>query len=374
MLPDWNTAIRRAAALSLFGALVIQTPARAEIEGLTVHGLADVYYTSTGQQNSPSGNKGFMLGSLDLYLAPSLSDHVRALMEDVVEFDDWRPLASNGQSSIDIERLQLGYVVSNELTVWIGRFHTPYGYWNTAYHHGAQLQPTVMRPQFVAFEDHGGVLPAHTNGLWATGHDNVGPGRITYDAYLGNGQRILDGALDMQNLGNADSHTALGARLGYEFLGGPLDSLWLGAHGFEEQVENFVSGVITARTDVKLLGGFFHWTPGDWELMGEYYRFDNRAHDGLGPSHSSTAWYAEADYTFYGRITPLARVERDSLSQHDGYFQYLLGGQSYTRTLIGVRYELTPQTALKLDGNHTDATRNGGQSYNELHFQVAVRF
>jgi len=166
---------------------------------LTIHGFADTYYTSTSQQNSPSGNTGFKLGNLDLYIAPSFTDHIRALMEDVVEFDDWYPPgAYNGQPSIDIERLQIGYVVSNELTVWIGRFHTPYGYWNTAYHHGAQLQPTVMRPQFVAFEDHGGILPAHMDGIWATGHDVLGPGRITYDLYLGNGQRILDGALDMQ--------------------------------------------------------------------------------------------------------------------------------------------------------------------------------
>ncbi len=375
MLSHWNTGILRAAALSLFGVLVIHTPAMADIEGLALHGFADAYYTSTGQQNSPSGNSGFKLGNLDLYLAPSLSDHVLALMEDVVEFDDWYPPGQyNGQPSVDIERLQLGYIVNDELTIWMGRFHTPYGYWNTAYHHGAQLQPTVMRPQFVAFEDHGGVLPAHTDGLWATGHENVGPGRITYDVYFGNGQRILDGALDMQNEGNADSHTEAGTRLGYEFRGGPLDSLWVGVHALEEQVNNYVSGVVTAETDVKFFGGFFHWTPGDWELMGEYYDFDNRPHDSLGPSHSSTAWYAEADYTFFGLITPLARVERDSLSQHDGYFQYLLGGQSYTRNLIGVRYDLTPQVALKLDGNHTNATPNGGQAYNEAHFQVAIRF
>jgi hypothetical protein len=362
------------------GALLVSglwctSTAHADIEGLTVHGFADVYYTSTGEQNAPSGNTGFKLGNLDLYLAPSLTDRIRALMEDVVEFDDWySPGSYNGQPSIDIERLQIGYVVSNALTVWIGRFHTPYGYWNTAYHHGAQLQPTVMRPQFVAFEDHGGILPAHMDGLWATGHDNLGPGRVTYDAYLGNGQRILDGALDMQNEGNADSHTALGTRLGYEFRGGRLESLWIGLHAVEEQVDNFVSGAITARTDVRIVGGFLHWTPGDWELMGEYYGFTNSAHDATSASHASNAWYAEANYTLWGLITPLARFERDSLSQHDGYFQFLQGGKSYTRTLLGVRYDLTPQTALKLDGNHTDATRNGGQAYNELHLQVAVRF
>jgi hypothetical protein len=369
--------IRRAAALLLYAgaAVVIQSPARAEIQDLTIHGFADTSYTDTSERNSPAGNTGFRLGSLDLYIAPSLTDHIRALMEDVVEFDDWyEPGAYNGQASIDIERLQIGYVVSDDLTVWIGRFHTPYGYWNTAYHHGAQLQPTVLRPQFVAFEDHGGILPAHTDGMWVTGHDDIGPGRITYDAYFGNGQRILDGQLDMQNEGNTDSHTEVGGRLGYEFHGGPIDGLWVGVHALEEQVDNYQIGVITARTDVKVVGGFFHWAPTDWELMAEYYGFDNRAHDGVGASHASSAWYAEADYTFYGRITPLARVERDSLSQDDGYFQNLQGGLSYTRNLIGVRYDLTPQTALKFDADHTDATRNGGQAYHELHFQVAVRF
>jgi hypothetical protein len=372
----WCGTIGQATGWWLLGSLTFTGKAQADIvEGLIIHAFADVYFSSTTQQQAPSGQTGFKLGNLDLYIAPDLTGRVRALMEDVVEFDDWVPPgANNGQPSVDIERLQVGYLVSDELTVWIGRFHTPYGYWNTAYHHGAQLQPTVMRPQFIAFEDHGGVLPAHMDGLWASGHVAAGPGRITYDAYLGNGQRILDGALDMQNEGNVDSHTALGGRFGYEFLGGALDSLWIGVHAFSEQVNDFTNGVLTAETDVKVAGGFFHWTPGDWELMGEFYGFDNRAHDSNAPSHSSTTWYVEADYTFYGRITPLARVERASLNQNDGYFQYLLGGKSYTRNLVGVRYDLTPQTALKLDADHTNETLNGAKAYNELHFQVAIRF
>jgi hypothetical protein len=370
----------RLTLLTLLGVLGMAGTVRAEIEGLTIHGFADTFYTSTNQKDSPTGNSGFKLGNLDLYIAPNLTDHIRAIMEDVVEFDDWHPKGEyTGQPAVDIERLQVGYVVSNDLTVWIGRFHTPYGYWNTAYHHGAELQPTVLRPQFVAFEDHGGILPSHMDGMWATGHHSIGEGRITYDVYFGNGQRILDGgdhdgALDMQNEGNSDSHTAVGTRLGYEFRGGALDSLWVGVHALQEQVNNYSGADILARTDVKVVGGFAHWTPGDWEIIGEYYGFDNRAHDAATPSHSSSAWYAQAGYTFYGRLTPLARIERDTLSQTDGYFQYLLGGRSYTRDLVGLRYDLTPQTALKGDVSHTDAKRDGGTAYNEMHFQVAVRF
>jgi hypothetical protein len=195
---------------------------------------------------------------------------------------------------------------------------------------------------------------------------------VTYDAYLGNGQRILDGALDMQNEGNADSRTAVGTRLGYEFRGGVLDTLWIGVHALEEEVENFQSGVMTARTDVKMVGSFLHWTPGDWELIGEYYGFDNRAHDQVTPGHSSAAWFAEADYSIFGRFTPLARIEHDRLSQNDGYFQYLQGGRSYTRDLVGLRYDLNPQTALKFDVDHTVPV--DAPTYREMHFQIAVRF
>jgi hypothetical protein len=42
--------------------------------------------------------------------------------------------------------------------------------------------------------------------------------------------------------------------------------------------------------------------------------------------------------------------------------------------LIGLRYDLTPQAAIKVDADHTDAKRDGGQDYNEAHVQVAIRF
>jgi len=202
----------------------------------------------------------------------------------------------------------------------------------------------------------------------------AGPGHFTYDLYAGNGARILDGQLEMENAGNVNSHTATGTRLGYEFKDGPLDTLWVGIHAFDEQIDNFSGGVRTAQTDVRVIGGFLHWTPGDWELIGEYYGFHNKPHDGTGPSHTSNAWFFEADYTLFGRLTPLVRYERDSLNQQDNYFENLAGGKSYSRTLIGVRYDLTPETAIKVDANHTNARRDGGQAYNEGHVQVAIRF
>lgn len=46
----------------------------------------------------------------------------------------------------EIERLQAGWLLGSETTAWIGRFHTPLGYWNTRYHHGSYLQTAATRP------------------------------------------------------------------------------------------------------------------------------------------------------------------------------------------------------------------------------------
>ena len=132
--------------------------------GIPLHGFADVGATFSRQSNIyQNGPKGFNVGAFSLYLTPELSARVKSLVE--LSFE----VSSQGDVSTDLERLQLGYTFSDALTMWAGRYHTPYGYWNTAYHHGQQIQTTLTRPRFLEFEDRGGILPAHTVGLWFTG-------------------------------------------------------------------------------------------------------------------------------------------------------------------------------------------------------------
>jgi hypothetical protein len=156
--------------------------------GVPVHGFADVGYEHSTWRRDGHRKPGFLLGNLDFFFTPNFG-RVKMLAELNFEVE------SDGDLVIDLERMQLGFTVSDALTAWMGRFHTPYGYWNAAFHHGAQIQ-TVTRPRFLEFEDRGGILPAHTVGLWATGRVAAGNGKIVYDAYIGNGGRIVDGVLD----------------------------------------------------------------------------------------------------------------------------------------------------------------------------------
>src|SRR5205085_1400668 len=142
-------------------------------------------------------NKGFTLGALDFYLTPQLTTNIRSVIELVFEHD------KNGELAADLERIQVGYTWSDAATVWLGRFHTPLGYWNTAFHHGQQLQTSVLRPQMIDFEDHGGILPVPTVGVLGTGGSRTANGRLRYDVYVGNAPSIKGRLLDPNNAGTS---------------------------------------------------------------------------------------------------------------------------------------------------------------------------
>lgn len=334
--------------------------------GVPLHGFADVGYASSGKAVADGRKRGFTLGNLDVYLTPEFGGRIKSLLELNFEYGDEGALAT------DLERLQIGYTFSDAATVWAGRFHTPYGYWNTAFHHGAQIQSSVLRPKMIAFEDQGGILPAHTVGLWATGQSRIGGGKFEYDAYAGNGGRAIDGVLDFNPVKDNNSNILLGGNVRYRF-GGALDGLVLGAHGFSEKVA--AAGVaertaLASNTRVNMLGGYGFYEGNDWEVIGEYYGFRNQDLSGGGGKHNSWAGFLQVGKSF-GAALPFVRVEKARLDQADNYFLSQNSGLSYQRQALGLRFELGPKTALKFEVNHTDES---GNKFNEAQLQAAVRF
>src|SRR4249920_193305 len=143
--------------------------ARHDDIGLPLHGFADVG-AGTRSPNNPDLH-GADVGSLDFYLTPELGERTRSLFE--LNFK----MSTTGALVTALERIQLGYQLADATTLWLGRFHTPYGYYNTAFHHGQQISTSLRRPKLVEFEASGGVLPAHTVGLWLAGANRMDMGR-----------------------------------------------------------------------------------------------------------------------------------------------------------------------------------------------------
>src|SRR3989304_2793614 len=144
-----------------------------------LNGFADVSFTKSTDGADEFRKGDFAFGELDFYLSQTMDD-IDILVELVVEEGD----------VLDLERLILGYTFSDALKLRAGRFHTPLGFWNTSYHHGVQLQPTIERPDFLKFDHDGGILPVHVIGAYVSGRASTAVGGIEYGAMLGNGPRI----------------------------------------------------------------------------------------------------------------------------------------------------------------------------------------
>jgi hypothetical protein len=330
--------------------------------GLPVHGFADV---GAGSRTATDpDHKGFVVGSLDFYLTPELGDRVRSLFELNFEVDE------EGEIATDLERAQIGYQVADSATVWLGRFHTPYGYYNTAFHHGQQISMALRRPRFIQFEDEGGVMPAHTVGLWMTGGQRFSSGKWTYDAFMGNAQRIEDGSLNMAQAGLSSAELTYGGNLGY-LPGGSLDGLKVGASFLTANVED--DAVVPNRTRVLNFGLYGVYDTDQWENIVEFYHWDNDDRSGATGSHTSYAGFIQVAYRM-NRFSPYARYERASLDQGDAYFAAQATGGSYYRSAIGIRFDLDLSAAIKLEVARTVNTDRTRDEFSEAMMQYAIRF
>ena len=331
--------------------------------GLSVHGFADI---NIGNHNPfHAYEKGASLNNFDLYLTPKLGGRWLSLFELNFEVDH------NGNVGVDIERGQLGYQFSDAATVWVGRFHTPYGYVNTALHHGVWLNDSLRRPSFLMFEDQGGVLPAHTVGAFLTGAARGEGGKVLYDVFAGNGQQIIGGLIDMRSGGNEHGKLIYGGRLGYQWSAGPLEGLMVGVNALDSKIND--DQMPEDLTDVRVAGAYAVYDTDTWEVLSEAYWFHNvDLLQGAG-SHRSTAYFAQAGYRLPYFI-PYVRYERAHLDQTDQYFAQQMTGGSYYRSAAGFRRDLNQKVAIKIEVANTHYTDRTVGSFNEFLSQLAIRF
>src|SRR5713101_5105732 len=163
---------------------------------LQIRGFGDVDFSATDQKGATSG---FNLGQLDLHLASALSHKVSYFAE--ITFN-----AHPTDYTVEVERNIIRYDYIDYFKLSVGRYHTPIGYWNTAFHHGAWLQTTISRPDFVRFG--GTFIPVHFVGFLAEGNIPSGGAGLSYSAGVGNGRGSI-----ISRPGDAGEHNNNRARV-----------------------------------------------------------------------------------------------------------------------------------------------------------------
>ncbi|MBI5238655.1 MAG: porin [Deltaproteobacteria bacterium] len=334
-------------------------------------GFADFNFSHSTQKNADQGE--FSLGALDFYLSQPIDDRTDVLVEFVIESDD------AGDFVVDLERLQFGYIASDAMKLRVGRFHNILGYWNTAYHHGAQLHTSIERPAFLEFEDDGGIIPTHIIGMWAAGSVKTAPAEVTYGLMLGNGSKVGGiasmalggGSLNPNNTKDDTGNKAVSLKLRVE--PSAIDGLGAGISGYHAVVKGYdTSDVEIMRIKQDILSLDLTYFSGNIEAMGEYYMIKDKDDLGGGASHTSSAYYIQGGYAI-GNLTPYLRYENVSLDNgNDPYFS-ALGTVESKRTVAGARYNLSMMSAFKAEVRLIDENTTSG-NYEQFALQWAFTF
>ncbi|MBI5756717.1 MAG: hypothetical protein HZA12_07305 [Nitrospirae bacterium] len=341
-----------------------------------LNGFADVSFTKSTEGADEFRNGDFAFGTLDLYLAENL-ENVEILSELVVEFGN----------VVDLERLYLGYTFSDELRIRIGRYHTPLGVWNTSYHHGVQLQPTINRPVFLNFEDDAGILPTHVVGAYLSGRTRTTAGVLEYGAMIGNGPRITseDGGTPVLNANNT-SDDNIGKAIAFHAAISPamVDGLKVGLSTHITEVKSddaadaraALSDEVgtdivnsTVSVDQIIYGAAITYSTGNVDIAGEYFAINDND-ELLDKDYNSNAYYGLITYTFKEKWVPYLLYEKMSVKGDDPYFDFL-NTKDITKTTLGLRYNITYRSSVK---GEVRSVEKGGSDWNEFAVQWALAF
>lgn len=319
---------------------------------LQLRGYGDVGWNTSDLKASTNS---FALGQFNLFITSRLTDKASVLSETVIEADQ-----STNEFSVDLERLELLYAVSDHLNFQFGRFHTSIGYYNTAYHHSAFMQTALGRPFLFAFEDGGGILPVHSVGMSATGTVSSKLG-LHYIAEIGNGRNPRTNVNPVQNVGDDNNGKAF--NLGFFARPALMPGLQFGFSNYHDHVTPPGNANVTEN----VLAAHVIYQNTRFEFLNEAVLLRHTM-QGATIAANIPAFYSQASRTF-GYYRPYFRYEylnvpvRDPLYSNVG----LLHGPK-----VGLRYELNDFTAFKIEYGRT--MRRGLGPVNSLGTQLAFEF
>ena len=312
-------------------------------------GFADVDYDSTDLR----GKEGFSLGQAVAHVIAPLGDRLNL-------FGEVSATAHDSEYTIEIERLIVRYDFSDQGMLSAGRYHTPIGYWNTAYHHGAWLQTTIGRPESVKFGSQ--LVPIHFVGLLFEGKLPSGGSKFAYDLGVGNGRH--ENIARAGDAGDINSEEAWTASAYFK----PGSGVQAGLGVYSDRV----SPTGGAQIDESIYSAYFALERETPEVIAEYIRSEHDALTAPGGSGSADSFYVQVAYRLRGkaeRLKPYLRAEQVDVDAADP----LLGGLGldYDGVLAGLRFDFAPQAALKFEYRDEEFA-NSGRRESSFLVQLAV--
>jgi hypothetical protein len=326
---------------------------------LQFHGFGDADFASTDQKGANS-NSGFYLGQLDFHIASALSRKISYFTEITLN-------AHPTDYTVEVERSIIRYDYDDYFKLSFGRYHTPIGYWNTAFHHGAWLETTVDRPFMVKVG--GTFTPLHFVGALAEGEIPSGPLGLGYNVGLGNGRgSVISRPGDP---GDINNNRALVVKV----FSRPVQ-----AHGLEVG-SSFYQDKISLPAGPQyrewIANAYLVWTKGAPEFLTEFYNV-NHNNIQTNATSNSDAMYAQFAYRlpwFERTLKPYYRFEYTHMPLSEQVFTY----QPQVESIVGLRYDISSFAAFKVEYRHMTSHPEQGvnpamPAINGIFLQTAFTF
>lgn len=320
---------------------------------LDIQMMGDIRYGTSTVEDS---HNGFALGQFDTFAAQQIDPATHAFVEFVIEGED--------SFIIDLERLFVSRKFSKAFELGAGRYHSPLGYWNRVFHHGALMQDTVSRPMFLEFEDEEtGVLPMHIVGLSASGSWGPSASEFAYELAVGNSSSLNSNAgffpaeddrpeIAVHNGGDKSDTKAVVARVSYQPPSVPMHVALFGMKNHYVESGDVANGALLAEGDElvsqTVWGLDARYAVQRLEALTEFFFITNDNKVGATGSYDATAFYVQLGYGFTPQIKGIYRFETLDFEADDAYFQ-LLNTQEQDRHVFDVRWNLDESNALKFE-------------------------
>ena len=315
-----------------------------------IMGFGDVGYISRDGTSAD----GFAIGQAVGHLAASLDDRFSI-------FSEMTATGKDSEYSLEVERLIVKYEFSDLFKLSAGRYHTPIGYWNSAFHHGAWLQTSVARPEMIKFGSK--IVPIHFVGILMEGTMPGNPLGLSYHAGYGNGRHANiaragdagdingDKAWMVQVRFEPDRYYGLDAGLGY----------------YNDEVSP------SDRPDIKesTISAYAAWTKESPEVIFEYLHSEHELVADSSVSGNVDAWYAQFAYRLKGDRSlwkPYLRFEKTDVDNSDPLL--FDQGLDFDASILGIRWDFNPYAALKAEYRNEEFANAG----RENNFRVQVSF
>ena len=277
--------------------------------------------------------EGFQMGQMVGHVIVDLDERFTFFGEVSVTARD------NGYS-IAAERALVRYDFADFFKISAGRFHTPVGYWNTAFHHGSWLQTSVARPEMIKFGSR--FIATHFVGLIAEGGFPASRLGLGYSVGIGNGRAA--NIARPGNAGDVNDQRAWLARVRSRPIS--IVGLEVGASFYSDRL--LAPDLSEANERIYAVHAVLDRDAP--EILAEYAHVTHDPVTGPGDFPGSDAYYVQFGYRLRGAfrsVMPYGRVEQVVVSSGDDVFAPL--DLNYNGVVVGVRYDPGVFLALRLE-------------------------